>query len=405
MTLKIGTARKAITPEIGTLLAGYDANVVSDGIRDDLYISGIAFDDGMKRALLLSYDLLGLDEDIVNEIRKKCAAANGLEAGDIILTCTHTHSGPHTRRNLLADLDKDYVAKVINWSIEAASDAFKCMLEVDLFHYSVQCHENINRRVILPDNSCKNLPSFKHLEPLANNITDPELGILYFVDKTKKTPVATLVNYAAHPLACQTGGASGRKISSDYPGVLRKYVESELGGFCSFTSGACGDLHPRRFENGFARTDEIGTTIGRITTEHFFDAARNQEMFKTNKADIKTHSSFVKVPFRDNEEKSKLYGDQKSIRLELQFLAIGDICFVGVPGELLVEPGLEIKWNSPFRKTFILYNSTAYISYISHANAYLEGGYETDTALLASTASFTIVSAAIDALNQMFNTP
>jgi len=42
MTLKIGTARKAITPEIGTLLAGYDANVVSDGIRDDLYISGIA---------------------------------------------------------------------------------------------------------------------------------------------------------------------------------------------------------------------------------------------------------------------------------------------------------------------------------------------------------------------------
>ncbi len=403
MTLKIGTIRKEITPKTGTLLAGYAANVVSDGIRDELYISGLSFDDGKKKAILLSYDLLGLDEDIVKEIRTKCASATGLDAKDIILTCTHTHSGPHARRNMLADLDKDYVPKIIEWSIEASYDAFKNMREVDLLHYSAKCHESINRRVILPDNSCKTLTDFKHLEPLADNTTDPELGILYFVNKTDETPVATLTNYAAHPLACQTGGASSRKITSDYPGVLRKYVEKELGGHCVFTSGACGDLHPKGFEKGFARTDEMGTNIGIKTAEHFFDAIRNHEMFKIKKTEIKTHSSLVEVPLRDCEEKTKLYGDKKSITLELQLLAIGDICFVGVPGELLVEPGLEIKWNSPFRKTFILYNSTAYISYIPHANAYLEGGYEAETALLAPTASFKIVTAAVEAMQEIKN--
>ena len=90
------------------------------------------------------------------------------------------------------------------------------------------------------------------------------------------------------------------------------------------------------------------------------------------------------------------------VELEIQLLTFSDICFVGVPGELLVEPGLEIKWHSPFRKTFILYNTTAYISYIPHANAYLEGGYEVDTALLAPNASFKIVSTAINAMNSVF---
>jgi hypothetical protein len=43
--LKVGTIRKKITPAIGTHLAGYGINVVSDGVHDDLFISGISYFD------------------------------------------------------------------------------------------------------------------------------------------------------------------------------------------------------------------------------------------------------------------------------------------------------------------------------------------------------------------------
>jgi hypothetical protein len=300
-------------------------------------------------------------------------------------------------------LNEDYVKRLVDWSAELATGAFDDMTAVSLHHYSDRCRENVNRRVILPDNSCVMVTEDKNFLALADGITDPELGILYFCNPTTGAPVATIVNYAAHPLTCQTGGASSRKITSDYPGEIRKYVERELGGFCLFATGACGDLHPKGFERGFARTREMGEAIGRKTTEHFFDAMRNPDRYSVSAPTVSVHSKTVEVAFRkdDCEESSSLYTGRATAELELQLLALGDICLIGVPGELLVEPGLEMKWHSPFRKTFILYNSTAYISYIPHANAYFSGGYESGTALLGPDASFKIVSAAIEAMNEM----
>jgi hypothetical protein len=399
--LRIKKIRKRITPEVGTLLAGYAADVVSDEIHDDLLISGLAFDDGTSRPVLLSYDLLGLDEDVVREIREKCAAKTGIDENSVILTCTHTHSGPHTRRNDKAELNEEYVKQLVAWSVDAVENSFADMTPVSLYHYSARCDESVNRRLILPDNSCFTVTDDKSMLPLADGITDPELGVLYFLNETDQTPIATFVNYTAHPLTCQTGGASSHKITSDYPASLREYVEKELGGHCVFTNGACGDLHPKGFETGFARTREMGEKIGRQVAEHFFDATRNAEKHLVNDAKIAVRSEFVEVDLREENDKnhSSLYAGKKKVELEIQLLTIGDICFVGVPGEILVEPGLEIKWHSPFKKTFILYNATAYISYIPHANAYLAGGYESETALLAPTASFKIVSTAINAMN------
>jgi hypothetical protein len=406
--LKISTFRTEITPEPGVLLAGYGPRVVADGVHDPLFISGISFDDGDSRAILLSYDLIGLDKDFIIDIRHACATATGLDPEQIILTCTHTHSGPHTRR--LANLDFDdklqsefdsYRQLLIKKSAAVVKVAFSNQIEVDVYHYSQECHENINRRVILPDNSCKYLPDNKHLTPLASNITDPELGIVYFVDQATKQPAATLVNYAAHPLTCQTEGASAHKISSDYPGVLREEVERELGGFCLFASGACGDLHPKDFESGFSRTTEMGKALGREIINSFSAAIWNSAVYKQDNCKLTTTTANVEVKFRKSgciEGRLPQYANQSTAEAELQILTIGDIAFVGVPGELLCEPGLEIKWHSPFRKTFILYNSTDYLSYITPDNFYLQGGYEAETSQLEPEAAFDIVSTAIHTL-------
>ena len=60
----------------------------------------------------------------------------------------------------------------------------------------------------------------------------------------------------------------------------------------------------------------------------------------------------------------------------MQCIAIGDVAFVGVPGETVNELGLEIKWHSPFKRTFVAYCSTGYFGYIAPPNFVAAGGYE-----------------------------
>jgi hypothetical protein len=79
------------------------------------------------------------------------------------------------------------------------------------------------------------------------------------------------------------------------------------------------------------------------------------------------------------------------------------VCFVGGPGELLAEPGLEIKWHSPFLKTFILYNSTAYCSYLPHGHAVLEGGYEGTMTMFGEGDGLKLVQAAVNGMRKLRN--
>ncbi|MBD3184469.1 hypothetical protein GF312_19455 [Candidatus Poribacteria bacterium] len=404
--MKINTIRQKITPPIGTHLAGYGQNVISDGIHDDLCISGLCFDDGQKQAILLSYDLLGLDADLVQIIRAECSNVARIQPEHIVLACTHTHSGPHTRSLAIRSKDEDYSEKLVEYSKEAVANAFDDMTTVSIYRYSAECYENINRRVITPDNTCIYLPHNKHLTPIAKGITDTELGILYFLEEKTQKPVATMVNYAAHPLTCQSDGSSSLKITSDYPGVLRRVVEDEIGGMCIFTTGACGDLHPKDFETGFGRTREMGNAMARIVIDSFSDARRNEDRYMMIVPQLDVRTGTVDMRFRKSgciEGRLPLYEGMDKETFEFQLLRIGDACLVGVPGELLAEPGLEIKWNSPFRKTFILYNSTAYLSYIPHVNAYISGGYESETSHIEPFSAFKLVSRIVDEFQKFDN--
>ena len=74
------------------------------------------------------------------------------------------------------------------------------------------------------------------------------------------------------------------------------------------------------------------------------------------------------------------------------------MAFVGVPGELVNELGLEIKWHSPYRRTFIAYCSTDYFGYIATENQVAAGGYEPQLQRFASRDTLRLVETARDAL-------
>ncbi|MBE6374315.1 MAG: hypothetical protein E7055_19905 [Lentisphaerae bacterium] len=71
--MKIAWFKKVITPELGTLIAGYTAGDVSVAKLDDLMVTGLCLDDGRSKSLLVSLDLLALDGWYIRSLREKCA--------------------------------------------------------------------------------------------------------------------------------------------------------------------------------------------------------------------------------------------------------------------------------------------------------------------------------------------
>ena len=71
---------------------------------------------------------------------------------------------------------------------------------------------------------------------------DPTVTVLR-IDRADGTPLAVLTNYACHPVVF---GADNLRYSADFPGVMNRVVEQELGGHAQsfFLQGAPGDINP-----------------------------------------------------------------------------------------------------------------------------------------------------------------
>ncbi|MBR2364186.1 MAG: hypothetical protein IKA79_03195, partial [Lentisphaeria bacterium] len=126
---------------------------------------------------------------------------------------------------------------------------------------------------------------------------------------------------------------------------------------------------------------DMGEKLGKAALGGIIESRRNPLRYKMENpkvgAMIKSFTVPLRAKYADHPEKLPApYLGKKDVTLDIQVIAIGDIAFVGVPGELCAELGQEIKWHSPFRRTFIAYDATAYFSYIGGANNLVAGGYE-----------------------------
>jgi len=90
------------------------------------------------------------------------------------------------------------------------------------------------------------------------------------------------------------------------------------------------------------------------------------------------------------------------IDVEFTLLAIGPVLFVGVPGEMVAELGSMIKWLSPFKRTYVMYQATESLGYIAHPNAYRWGGGEANAGQLSPSSVRPLLEATIDAADELW---
>jgi len=404
--MKIAWFKKNISPEVGAYLAGYSLNDKSVMKHDDLFADGLCLDDGERKVLIIGLDLLGVDEWFIRKVRKNCAEILGVPEHAVMITCTHTHTGPETRTlaKRPEQLYKDYLtrleATLADATRELTPDKFR---ECAGYFYSGLCDENRNRRYTAGDNHATFTPSRREVVPGCTGFTDKEIGGVVFSDAEKRLPVYVIGNYAAHPLAGHCPGLGGLRISADYPGYFRNYITANTGAETMFISGAAGDMVPKEDELGEDAMSSMGVRLGKAAIFNFMEACRNPARFGMPNAKVGSCIRSFTVPLRkkyrnDPKRLPAEYLGRDDVTLDVQCIAIGDICFVGVPGELCAELGQEIKWHSPFRRTFIAYNATAYFSYMGPANFLVSGGYEAQSQRFSARGGLELVKTAMDAM-------
>jgi hypothetical protein len=180
--------------------------------------------------------------------------------------------------------------------------------------------------------------------------------------------VGSLVNFGCHPVSIYPYLST--TISADYPAYTTKVVEQMEGGICLFALGLAGNTVP--IKRGVKPREQIGKALG--------GEALRRLQFVTTTGDVTLNALKKEIRFpiktASSSDKLKEVDETNYITTEIQVLRLGDIFILGLPGEILVEVGLEIKRKAGLEKLFVISVSNDSIGYVCHSQAYEEGGYE-----------------------------
>ena len=379
--LKGGTAKVDITPPIGVWLSGYGfRNKPSEGILDPLYAKALVLDDGQEKIAIVSADLLWVPLKMTNEIRQKVQKQLGIPQKNVMICGTHTHFAPKIDRiaktwpdAAIAEIDESYVEVLKKKIFDSITLADKNRRQVNLGVGKGEMTEIVyNRRTKKPDGAVA--MTFK-LPPASEDLKfgpiDPELCLLR-VDDSDGVLVAAVVNYACHPVSGDQNREKFYYISADYPGYTAQVVEQAEGGNCIFLLGTAGNINPVRLNRTHPRM-QTGKALGGAALRHL------QFTQPCNDVKISALKQPIILPLKKDlppERKLSVGKDAETQDTEIQVLRIGDVYIVGLPGEVLVEIGLEIKAKAGIENLLVVSLANDIVGYVCPRAAYKEGGYE-----------------------------
>ena len=426
--LKGGCAKVNITPPLGIPLIGSKGKP-SDDIIDELYAKALVLNDGRSTIAIVSADLLYTPlEEITNPVREIIKEKIGIPEQNVLICATHTHSGPEVfaRSKLRPEqvvpaskIDQFYLQTLIRKIAGSVLIAYKNMQEVKIGAAKGEIPEIVyNRRPKSTDGSVKmafTLPpevtATKKIEvdpegcvkvtfALPDEETeldfgpiDAEVGVLRVEDMDGGI-VGSLVNFGCHPVCIYPYLST--VISADYPAYTTQVVEQMEGGICLFTLGLAGNTVPVR--RGVKPRQQIGKALGGETLR------RLQLVTTAASVDLKALKRKITFPTKKALSPDDTIDDTAPdcVTTEIQVLRLGDIYILGLPGEILVEVGLEIKKRAGLENLFIVTLSNDTIGYVCHSQAYEEGGYEPGSGTnLAKGAGEIMIKEALDIINQM----
>jgi len=397
---KAGVAKVKITPEHDMWMAGYAArNKPSDGALHDLWAKVLVLEDeNGEKAIIVTTDLIGLSRDISKTICDKVQQNHNLQRSQIILTSSHTHSGPVINSNLrliypefnqqqleLIDAYREFLIKSI---INCIDQAFSQLTPARLNSGTGIARFAVNRRNNTPD-------EVLHASDLRGP-SDHSVPVIS-VQKLNGDLMTLLFGYACH---CTT--LSNNKWNGDYAGFAQIELEQKYPGCTAMFFASCaGDQNPEP-RGLVAQAEQYGTELAAAIT-----GVLKGEMKELHPV-LKTSYQEIELPLDEPytiDELKEIEADApewqqrwaahyiKKVEMGEQFSKeypyypvqswqIGDQILIALGGEVVVDYAIRLKenWGNDL---FIAAYSNDVMAYIPSERVLQEGGYEGNTSMRA----------------------
>ena len=243
--MKIGFAKKEITPPTGLELGGYAGYRPNSGVHDPLYSKAIVLEqDGIRYGLVV-LDLMCADESLCQRIAAAVAPL-GIAKHHLIVSAIHSHAapagvfpaeGPLARINeAIVPENPDfyaYMQKVVDAAAAACMDA---AAGLETF------------RIRTARGQMPPVGSERHTgEAVKGDLTVAEI----LLESGKRL---IFYNFPCHPTVLP---AANLLVSADFVGEIEKYLDADL---AVFANGAAGDISTRftRRESTFEECARMG---------------------------------------------------------------------------------------------------------------------------------------------------
>ena len=435
--LKAGFARIDITPPLGVLLQGYSYERHAVGVLDPLLATAVCFDDGCKRIVVVSIDLIGCSQCIMKDLRPLVAEAIQTETEGVFLHCTHTHLGAGIANpdNVIWPGNEEYVAWFMKRIRDVAVLAVQDLAPASLSYTRGKVKDvAFIRRYQMKDGSFRTNPGFQNPE-IDHALGTPDENSSLLIIKREGAPEIGIVNFQVHP--DMIGGSA---MSADFPKFVRDTYETLIpNSRCMYINGAQGDtnhidvrLGEDRCRGGYARARYSGRKIAMSVIANYELAeplegtavryGQKNIWVKHNKGTPEQEKEALRIVELVNEKglegigpasmgmsRTEIISEASRIvrcmsmpeekELYVTAVAVGDVVFAGFPGEPFTEMGRAVKRASKFTLTIPACAANGYEGYYPTIDCFKESGYEVRSSRYVGGTAEKIVETSIEIIN------
>jgi hypothetical protein len=438
--LRAGAAAIDLTPKESVFLFGYPHVArYSTGVHDPLQCTVLYMQSGHRQVLFLANDLIFVGKELAGEARRRIRERTGVPEEAIVITATHTHSGPGTVDYLsnaadpiVPKADPVYLDWVAGRMVEAACAGVATAVPAEFgLHVARANGVGGNRH-----------------DPCGP--ADPEVPVMVIRSLSTHVPLACMVVYAMHPTVLHENSTL---VSGDFPHFTREYLRRHvLPSNCSvlYHNGASGNQSPRHTAraNTMPEAQRLGERLGETITTAIPEITYQSEVHLVCR---RTHLglqprqlptvSEAEQLLRDTKERLERlrreralqqlvrtaecdwFGAEETVALaraaadgrllqtvrscspvEIQLIEIGPWKFVAWPGEFFVEYALAVKARSPNTHVITLANGELQ-GYIVTTEAAKQNVYEATNALFSPDNGPRVVEATLALIGQSSTTP
>ncbi len=324
--LMVGVASATINPSLGSFIAGDKQNRTFTGILDSLYAKAMVATFGDQTVSLVTIDCIGLMYNDALKIRERAAELVDIPEERIVISSTHTHSGPDVVGIWGSDyahsgVDSAYMERLIHTAANQIQAAYRNQVPVDAFVSETSFGD-------------------PWVENICGEEIDRSVSILQFRDERNKV-ITTLSNFASHPTILD---AEFSVISADFVGGYYKHMKQTTGAEGLFLQGAIGGwIQPE----GMPKTIESANQFGEDLAKEVLNSVSEAKQMMV--VEIAFNRKLIKFPVENETWKqlsslgtiNRSFGD--SVSTEISWFEIGEAQFVTHPGETAPSLGLASK--------------------------------------------------------------